>query len=135
VPRLSDALVGPDDQWRDRVDEYWSWVAVALYLLTTVDMLTTVFAAAEVGVAYESNPLVQWLLRRSLTALVGVNLAVVVAVVVGFRGVIETIERTPPAVRPYYVLVVEAWLGLLVAVGLFVFANNLAVVVLGESLL
>ena len=35
----------------------------------------------------------------------------------------------------YLALAVELWLGLLVAAGLLVFANNLAVIVLGWSLL
>lgn len=42
---------------------------------------------------------------------------------------------TPARVRPYYGLLIEAWLGLLVAAGLALFANNLSVIVLGESLL
>lgn len=124
-----------DRELATRVGEYWEWVAVALFLLTTVDLLTTLFAAATVGVAYETNPLVRWLLRRSLPGLVAANLAAVVVGAVGFRGVVATLERTPPRLRPYYALVVEAWLGLLVAVGLAVFANNLSVILLGQSLL
>lgn len=123
-----------DRELTTRVGEYWGWVAVALFLLTTVDLLTTLFAAATVGVVYEGNPLVRWLLRRSLPGLVAANLAAVVAGAVGFRGVVATLERTPPWLRPYYALVVEAWLGLLVAVGLSVFANNLSVILLGRSL-
>jgi hypothetical protein len=123
------------DDWSDRIEEYWEWVAVALYLLTTVDMLTTLAAAAVVGAAAEANPLVEWFLRQSVPGLVAVNLAVVVAATVGFRGVVATLHRTPPRIKPYYALVIEAWLGLLVALGLGVFANNLSVIVLGESLL
>ncbi len=127
--RLDDSVL------TERVEEYWEWLAVALYLLTAVDLLTTLYAAAVVGVGYEQNPLVRWLLGRSVAALVGVNLVVVVAAAVGFRGVVATLERTPPRLRPYYTLVIEVWLGLLVAAGLGVFANNLSVIVLGQSLL
>ena len=124
-----------DAELADRIDEYWEWVAVALFLLTTVDVLTTLGAAATVGVDGEANPFVRWLLRRSLPALIAVNLLAVVAGTVGFRGVVATLRRTPPWLRPYYAVVVEAWLGLLVAAGLAVFANNLAVIVFGEGLL
>jgi hypothetical protein len=119
----------------ERIDEYWEWVAVALFLLTAVDVLTTLGAAATVGVGREANPFVRWLLRRSLPALIAVNLLAVVAGTVGFRGVVVTLRRTPPWLRPYYVVVIEVWLGLLVAAGLVVFANNLVVIVFGESLL
>lgn len=125
----------PERPLGDRIAEYWEWVAVALFLLTAVDTLTTAYAAATVGVAYEGNPLVRRLLARSVFAVAVVNVAAAVVAAVGFRGVVATLRRTPPRVRPYYALVVEVWLGLLVAAGLLVFANNVAVVVLGESLL
>lgn len=124
-----------DAELADRIDEYWEWVAVALFLLTAVDVLTTLGAAAVVGVGGEANPFVRWLLRRSLPALIAVNLLAVVAGTVGFRGVVVTLRRTPPWLRPYYAVVVEVWLGLLVAAGLVVFTNNLVVIVFGESLL
>ncbi|MFC7137234.1 hypothetical protein [Halobaculum litoreum] len=118
----------------DRVEEYWEWAAVALFLLVTVDLLTTMYAAAAVGRAAEANPLVRWALGRPLAVLVGINLAAVVLASVVFHGVIETYRVTPVRVRPYYGLVIEAWLGLLVASGLAIYANNLAVIVLGASL-
>ncbi|MFB6176951.1 MAG: hypothetical protein ABEI99_07395 [Halobaculum sp.] len=124
-----------DSSLSDRIEEYWNWIAVALFLLTTVDLLTTLFAAAVVGTASEANPLVRWLLRRSLVDLVVVNLLAVVLAALGFRGIVATFERTPPRLRPYYAVVIEAWIGLLLAVGLGVFANNLSVIVLGRSLL
>jgi len=91
-----------DAELADRIDEYWEWVAVALFLLTAVDVLTTLGAAAVVGVGGEANPFVRWLLRRSLPALIAVNLLAVVAGTVGFRGVVVTLRRTPPWLRPYY---------------------------------
>lgn len=119
----------------ERVEEYWGWATAALFLLVTVDLLTTMYAAAAVGPASEANPLVRWALGRSVWALVGVNLGAVVLATLVFRGLMETYRRTPARLRPYYGAVIEAWLGALVAVGLGVFANNLAVIVLGASLL
>ena len=117
-----------------RVEEYWAWAAAALFLLVTVDLLTTMYAAAAVGRAAEANPLVRWALGRPLPVLVGLNLAAVVLAALVFHGVVETYRVTPPRVRPYYGLVIEAWLGLLVASGLAIYANNLAVIVHGASL-
>jgi hypothetical protein len=118
-----------------RREEYWDWLAVALFLLVTVDLLTTLGAAARVGPGAESNPLVAALLTRPVWQLVAANLAAVVLAAGGFAGLLRLLDRTPPALRGGFALTVEAWLGLLVAGGLAVFANNLAVVVHGASLL
>lgn len=117
------------------VEEYWDWVAVALFLLVSVDMLTTVFASVEYGVVAEVNPLVRWALGHGMVALAVLNLVSVVAAAVLFWLLVGRLRRTPAPLRGYLSLLVEVWLGLLVAAGLAVFANNLAVVVLGESLL
>ncbi|MFC7096357.1 hypothetical protein [Halobaculum marinum] len=119
----------------DRVEEYWAWAAGALFLLVTVDLLTTMYAAAAVGRAAEANPLVRWALGHPLPVLVALNLAAVVLAAVVFHGVFETYRVTSPRVRPYYGLVIETWLGLLLAAGLAIYANNLTVIVLGASLL
>lgn len=119
----------------ERVEEYWEWAAVALFLLVSVDLLTTMYAAAVVGPEAEANPLMRWALGQPLPVLVGVNLGAVVLAAVVFRGLMETYRLTPARVRPYYGLLIEVWLGLLVAAGLALFANNLSVIVLGESLL
>jgi hypothetical protein len=118
-----------------RITEYWSWVAVALYLLVTVDLLTTLYAAAAVGTEAEANPLVAWLIAQPVSVLVTVNLTTVVLVAAFFYGVMEMLRATPPRARPYFAGVIELWLGGLIAVGLFVFANNLSVIVLGRGLL
>lgn len=118
-----------------RIGEYWDWVAVALFLLVSVDLLTTLAAAEVAGRAAERNPLMRWLLGRSLGVVVAVHLAVVVLVTLTFRAVVGRLRRTPAPQSRYFALLVELWLGLLVAAGLAVFANNLSVVVLGRSLL
>jgi hypothetical protein len=118
----------------DRIREYWDWIAVALFLLVPVDTLMTFFAAREVGTDAESNPVMAWLLRQGIPTLVAANLAAVVLVAVFFYGVVEMLERTPPAIRPYFARVLEVWIGVLLVAGFAVFANNLVVIVFGVSL-
>ncbi|MFB6127502.1 MAG: DUF5658 family protein [Halolamina sp.] len=117
------------------MSEYWEWVAVALFLLVTLDLLTTLYAAAEVGRGAESNPLMRWLIGRSLATLIGVNVAAATVVCGLFRGLMAAYRATPAPYRRYFGYLIELWLGLLVAAGLVVFANNTAVIVLGESIL
>jgi pheromone shutdown protein TraB len=118
-----------------RIEEYWDWVAVALFLLLAVDLLTTLAAARLVGTGAESNPLMRWLLGRGVLTVIGAHLAAVVLVTGCFRLLVDRLRRTPAPANRYFALAIEAWLGFLVAVGLGVFANNLAVIVLGRSLL
>ncbi|MFB6195873.1 MAG: hypothetical protein ABEI80_06855 [Haloplanus sp.] len=118
-----------------RIEEYWDWVAVALFLLLSVDLLTTLAAARVVGVAAESNPVMRWLLHRTVLTMIVAHLFVTVTVTGFFRLLVGRLRRTQPPVDRYFALLIEAWLGILVAVGLLTFANNLAVIVLGDSLL
>jgi hypothetical protein len=131
----SAALLGRDPLGPDRILEYWSWVAWALFLLVTVDMLTTIFAASVLGTAAEANPLMRWALGRGIGVIVAVNIAAVVLVVTFFYGLVRMLERTPERYRAWFSLLVEVWLGLLLFAGLAVFANNLTAIVLGQSLL
>ena len=118
-----------------RVPEYWDWIAVALFLLVTVDMVTTVYAARSVGLAGEANPLVRWSLASGPVVFGAVNLATVVVVAGLFDRVVGTLRRTPAPYDRYLAAGIEAWLGGLLAAGLLVFANNLSVVFHGRSLL
>ena len=118
-----------------RIEEYWDWIAVALFLLLAVDLLTTLAAARLVGTGAESNPLMRWLLGRSVLVVIGAHLAVVVLVTGCFRLLVERLRRMPSPANQYFALAIEVWLGVLVAGGLGVFANNLSVIVLGGSLL
>lgn len=118
-----------------RIEEYWGWAAVALFLLLSLDLLTTYYAAATVGTAAEANPLVAWLLGRSLWVVVAVHLFVAVLVVGCFAVLMRLYRRTPRRYRRGFGLLIELWLGGLVAAGFAVVANNIAVVVLGRSLL
>ncbi|WP_251342898.1 hypothetical protein [Haloplanus halophilus] len=122
------------DVTESRIEEYWDWIAVALFLLLTVDLLTTLAAARLVGRGAESNPLMRWLVGRSTLVVIGAHLAVVVVVTGFFRLLLDRLRLTPPPADHYFALLIEGWLGVLVAVGLAVFANNLAVIVLGRGL-
>ncbi|MFW5905778.1 MAG: hypothetical protein ACOCUO_02935 [archaeon] len=113
---------------RKRPDEYWSWAGVALFLLLTVDLLTTLVASHVVGIHAEANPIVRWALERGVEWLVVVNLGALVLLVVLFYGLIRLTLETP---EPYDTVVAtsfEVWIGLLVGSGLVIFANNLLVV-------
>lgn len=118
-----------------RLREYWSWVAVALFLLVTLDLLTSMYAAQVVGLEHESNPLMAWLLAQSLPVIVVAHVGAVVLTAVLFYGIIELIRRTRPTLQWMMMRSLEVYLGLLIAAGLFVVANNLAVIVLRRSLL
>jgi hypothetical protein len=128
-------VTDPESVAESRIEEYWDWIAVALFLLLAVDLLTTLAAARVVGAGAESNPLMRWLLRRDVAVVVAAHLLAVVLVTGCFRLLVGRLRRTPPPTDRHFALLIEAWLGLLVAVGLAVFANNLSVIVLGESLL
>lgn len=118
-----------------RLEEQWDWLAAALFLLLTVDMLTTLGAAHAVGVQGEVNPLVQHALLQGVWALVALNLAALVVAAVAFHLIARRVENTAEPFDRYVAYAVEVWLGVLVAIGLAIFANNFAVIVLGESLL
>lgn len=121
---------------RERLErEYWSWFAVALFLLLTVDMLTSVGAAVKHGLGAEINPVMRWFLGQDLVALTLIHLIVAILAVYAFWGVLYFLRRTPTPIDRYFNFVIEAWLGLLIAAGLFVFANNMSVIALGRSLL
>lgn len=119
---------------RDRRREYWSWAAGALYILLTLDLLTTLYAASIYGTAAEANPWMRWALEQGVATLVLVNLAALVVLVVLFYAMIELTVRAPERYEQTIALTFEIWLALVLAVGLVVFANNLAVVVHGENL-
>ncbi|MFB6267145.1 MAG: hypothetical protein ABEI31_05765 [Halodesulfurarchaeum sp.] len=118
-----------------RLEEYWSWVAVALFLLLTVDLLTTMFAAHVVGAGAEANPLVRWAMEQGgILMLLGLNLAALALLVLLFYGLIRLTREAPAPYDDVVALGFEVWIGLLVAMGLLIFANNLLVIVHGEDI-
>ncbi|MFB6113672.1 MAG: hypothetical protein ABEJ58_06170 [Halodesulfurarchaeum sp.] len=118
----------------DRSSEYWSWAGSALFLLLTVDLLTTLIAANTVGIQAEANPIVRWALERGVAWLVLVNLSALLLLGVLFFGLIRLTLTAP---KPYDDVVAgafELWIGLLIASGLLIFANNLLVIVYHRAL-
>lgn len=118
----------------NRPEKYWRWYRVALYLLFSLDILTTLWATAIYGTDAEVNPIMVWLIEQGIVATVAVNLLALVVVVFAFSWVLTAIRSAPDPFDIVLEIVVEAWLGVLVLVGLFVAANNAAVILLGRSL-
>lgn len=116
------------------LEEYWDWFAVALFILITVDMITTVYSARYIGPAAETNPLMRWAIGQGMVTVTIVNLAATVVAAGGFYTLMRLVERTDPPYDRVVALSVEVWLGLIIASGLFVFANNLSVIFHGQSL-
>jgi hypothetical protein len=125
----------PSKTREERIEEYWLWFGLVLFLLLVGDLLTTVGAAAKYGVGPEANPLMAWLLTRGPTATLVVSLFVMGVSLAAFAGVVRAVRNATPPYDRYLEVVVATWLGTLVLVGLVVLANNLAVIVLGRSLL
>lgn len=114
-----------------RVRRYWAWVTAALVLLLAVDLFTSLAAAATVGLEHERNPLMAWLLAQPLSVVVAVHLAVGVAVTGLFAQVFAALRSLPRSYRRPVALGLEAFLAVLVAVGLFAVANNVTVIATG----
>lgn len=117
-----------------RFREYWDWFAVALFVLITLDMLSSRYAAAIAGAGAEVNPLMRWVLRQHVIVLTGVNLVAGAIAVGSFYLLMRLLESSRPPYDRYLAWGIELWLGSLIAVGLFIFANNLSVIVHGQSL-
>ncbi|MFB1064745.1 hypothetical protein [Natrinema sp. H-ect4] len=117
-----------------RLEEYWGWVAVVLFLWLAVDLLTSVAAAATVGLESETNPLMAWLLGHHLAVVVAVHLGIAVLVVGLFSVLFARARAVPRRLERPVQLGLEGFLGVLVAIGLFAFANNVMVVVVGRGL-
>ncbi|MGM0606517.1 MAG: hypothetical protein ACQETB_12720 [Halobacteriota archaeon] len=127
----TDGLLSPFGSTRR--GEYWEWFAVALFLLLTVDLLTSMSAAVVVGTTAEANPLMAWVLSQSLWLIVSIHLLAAVGAAFAFETIVRLADRK--ADDSPFAIGVEIWLGSLVAIGLFLLANNLSVIVHGSSLL
>lgn len=108
---------------------------MALFVLITVDMITTIYAAWYVGPASEANPLMRWALGQGMITVTLVNLLATVVAVGGFYLLMQALQATESPYDRYVALGVEAWLGVIISGGLFIFANNLYVIFHGRMLL
>lgn len=116
-----------------RSEKYWHWFAAALYLLFTLDILTTLLATAVHGLEAEANPVMRWLIQQGPVVLIAANLVALIGVVIAFNSVVNIVNTVR---HPYDIVLevlVEIWLGLLLTAGIFVVVNNLAVIIFGES--
>lgn len=115
--------------------EYWDWFAMALFLLITLDMISSRYAAVAAGHASEANPIMRWVLQQDVVVLTTVNLLAGFIAVGSFYFLMALLDSTHPPYDRYLAWLIEIWLGVLIAGGLFVFANNIAVIVHGRSLI
>jgi hypothetical protein len=129
-----DAYVSPVDQ-EDRRSEYWSWAGAAMYVLLSAVPLTTMAAASNTGTYADLAPVVQWALDRGLVTFVGAQLVAAALLLALFYGLIESVERVEEPYDRAVALAFEVWVGLLIAAGLLLFANNLVYFFAGAGLL
>lgn len=113
---------------------YWRYVTATLFLLIPVDMLTTLYASYVYGPSAEANPVMRWALQQGVGAVVGLNIVALALAALIFYGLRELIARSEPPYNHIIGRATEVWLAFLIAGGLFVFANNLLVIVAQVSL-
>lgn len=128
TPQLADPSTDP--AW----ERYWDWFAVALFLLLAVDLLLTMAATSVHGLEAEANPVMRWILARGFVVIVVAHLATLLVVAAAFAQLLRCGKRLRGSARTRFMRSTELWLGGLIALGLFVYANNLSVIILGESL-
>ncbi|WP_311170739.1 DUF5658 family protein [Halobellus ordinarius] len=119
------AMSGHAVELNGRVDQWWFWFAVALFLLIPVDLFTTLLAVGRYGTGVEANPVMRWLLEQGLFVGTVANLLAVGVAVWLFHVAIDRVSRVSPSYRFACIRLVDVWIGLLIAVGLVVVANNL----------
>lgn len=117
--------VAPDEH----VDTWWVWFTVALFLLLPLDLLTTLFAVAEYGVAAEANPAMELLLRQGFLAVVGVHLVVIALVVYLFHIVVARFRLSDRESRRLLSPIITAWIIMLNVAGVIVVTNNILLLV------
>jgi hypothetical protein len=129
-------LFVPDpEQVMRRVDSYWRWIGVVVFLLIPLDMLMTLLGQAAVGAAGEANPLMRWALHQGIATLVIVNIVAATAVVGVFHFMLWLVPWMSRETRPYFGVMLEGWIGLGLTAGLWLFVNNLTVYLFRENVL
>jgi hypothetical protein len=114
---------------------YWRLVGAALFALIPMDLLSTGLAVRAVGVSYEANPLARWALTQGFHVYLLAKLLTGAVVFGLFVALGRLTARLPGRTRRWFTRLMTAYLLCLLAVGLVVFLNNMAVVLVGESLL
>lgn len=114
--------------------EYWDWFSMALFLLITLDMISSRYAAVVAGATAEANPIMRWVLQQNVVVLSSVNILAGLIAVGSFYFLMGLLDSSKEPYDRYLAWMIELWLGGLIAGGLFVFANNLSVIVHGQSL-
>lgn len=117
--------VEPDEY----VETWWVWFTVALFLLLPLDLLTTLFAVAEYGVAAEANPIMEFLLRQGLLAVVGVHLVVIALVVSFFHVVVARFRVSNRHSRRLLAPIITVWILILNIAGCLIVTNNILLIV------
>lgn len=107
---------------------------MALFLLITLDMISSRYAAVAAGAAAEVNPIMRWVLQQNVVVLTSVNILAGFIAVGSFYFLMGLLDSSKDPYDRYLAWMIELWLGGLIAGGLFVFANNLSVIVHGRSL-
>jgi hypothetical protein len=125
---------GPE-QVKRRVDSYWRWFGVVVFLLIPLDMLMTLMGQAAVGTAGEANPLMRWALEQGIATLVIVNIVAATVVVGVIHFLLWLVPWMSRDARPYFGVMLEGWIGLGLTAGLWLFANNLSVYLFRENVL
>lgn len=118
-----------------RIPEYWMWIALTFFVLFPVDLLTTMVAIDQFGLAVEANPIMRWLFEQGLVTVVTVHLLLAAIAVVCCHGILEAIRIEANSSRRSLALTFEIFIGLLLSAGLLVVSNNISVIVLQQNLL
>lgn len=123
-------------------EEYWSWFASALFLLITVDLITTFGAAARFGTDGEYNQFMAFLIESSTGTIIAAHLLIIILASSFFYALLEILDSndqvlsdTPSPNIPYpNTLLLDSFIAVLYSYGLFIFANNLYIIFNSQSL-
>lgn len=118
----------------ERYKEWWSMFALVLFVLLSLDMLTTMGIIVERGVDVESNPIMRYLYGEGALVVMFANLVALLIATASFHSVVDLARRLTSPWDQYFKFTVEVWLGLMLTLGMIIFANNMSVLLLGESL-
>jgi hypothetical protein len=126
-------FVPTQQQVQRRLNEYWYWFGLLLFLYISVDMALTMWAASAVGAEGEANPLMRWALSEGPAMLVLLNTVIATAGIFFQRLLHGLLRSTDSDQQPLFALAIEFWLGIFIAGALLLAANNLSIIFFGEN--